>query len=114
MRITTNCIQPDFGKGGGLVPVIVQEWNGRQGGRVLMLAYANEEAYRLTLETGFAHFWSRTRQRLWKKGETSGNVLVVKQVCVDCDQDALLYLVTPKGPVCHTGQTDCFTNILTR
>lgn len=110
--VETNCIQPDFEKGGGLVPVIVQEYNRRQGGTVLMLAYANAQSHDLTLETGFAHFWSRSRQEIWKKGNTSGNTLVVKQVFVDCDQDTLLYLVTPKGPVCHLGRRDCFFDII--
>jgi phosphoribosyl-AMP cyclohydrolase len=108
MIIETCCIQPDFAKGGGLVPVVVQDYNLGHGGSVLMLGYSNAEAFRLTIETGVAHFWSRSRQQLWKKGETSGNLLLVKRVFLDCDQDTLLYLVVPGGPVCHTGNRDCF------
>ncbi|MCX6705480.1 MAG: phosphoribosyl-AMP cyclohydrolase [Candidatus Woesebacteria bacterium] len=112
MTITkTNYIQPDFAKQDGLVPVIVQEYNQNQGGRVLMLAYANDEAYNLTLETGFAHFWSRSRKKLWKKGETSGNPLKVKEIWIDCDQDTLLYLVTSRGAVCHLGGSNCFFRV---
>lgn len=110
--LETNCIQPDFEKDGDLVPVIVQTHNRGQGGAVLMLAYANEEAYSLTLETGFAHFWSRSRQKIWKKGETSGNTLLVVEVLVDCDADALVYRVKPAGAACHTGQRSCFSRRL--
>lgn len=90
---------------GGLVPVVVQDVDSRE---VLMVAYANAEALRLTFETGFAHFWSRSRQRLWKKGEESGNVMHVVEVRVDCDGDTLLYIVKPTGPACHTGNKTCF------
>ncbi|MEM0349030.1 MAG: phosphoribosyl-AMP cyclohydrolase [Candidatus Caldarchaeum sp.] len=90
---------------GGLVPVVVQDVDS---GEVLMVAYANAEALRLTFETGFAHFWSRSRQRLWKKGEESGNVMHVVEVRVDCDGDTLLYIVKPTGPACHTGNKTCF------
>jgi phosphoribosyl-AMP cyclohydrolase len=103
-----NFIQPDFAKLGGLLPVIVQEWDSHRRGKVLMLAYANEEALQLTLETGYAHFLSRSRKSLWKKGETSGNLLLVKQILLDCDQDTLLYLVVSSGIVCHLGRSDCF------
>jgi phosphoribosyl-AMP cyclohydrolase len=89
----------------GLVPVIVQDATSRE---VLMLAYANEEAVHLTLKTGYAHYWSRSRNRLWKKGEESGNVQQVLQVRVDCDADTLLYLVEQKGAACHTGHYSCF------
>lgn len=109
--LATNCIQPDFKKGDGLVPAIVQEWNQGRGGAVLMLAYTNKEAFKLTLETRLAHFWSRSRGKLWKKGETSSNVLFIKQILIDCDQDSLLYLVTPTGPVCHTGERTCFNSV---
>src|SRR6478735_3680837 len=77
-------------------------------GDVLMVAHLNDEALNLTLSTGEAHFWSRSRGRLWKKGETSGNVLRVVEVLIDCDQDALLLRVEPAGPACHTGARSCF------
>jgi phosphoribosyl-ATP pyrophosphohydrolase/phosphoribosyl-AMP cyclohydrolase len=89
----------------GLVPVVVQE---RASGDVLMLAFANAEALRETAESGLAHFWSRSRGRLWKKGESSGNVLRVREVRADCDKDAVLMLVDPAGPACHTGTRTCF------
>ena len=93
----------------GLVPAIVQE---AQSGAVLMLAYMNEEALRLTQETGEAHFWSRSRQALWHKGATSGNVQRVREVRVDCDADAILLKVDPAGPACHTGEYSCFYRTL--
>ena len=77
-------------------------------GELLMVAHLNEEALRLTLETGDAHFWSRSRGRLWRKGETSGNVLHVVEARIDCDQDALWLKVEPAGPACHTGARSCF------
>lgn len=77
-------------------------------GELLMVAHLNADALRLTLETGEAHFWSRSRGRLWKKGETSGHVLHVVEVRIDCDQDALWLKVTPSGPACHTGERSCF------
>jgi phosphoribosyl-AMP cyclohydrolase / phosphoribosyl-ATP pyrophosphohydrolase len=77
-------------------------------GRVLMLAWMNDEALRLTRETGEAWFWSRSREELWHKGETSGNTLAVKAIRYDCDGDALLALVEPAGPACHTGERSCF------
>ena len=83
-------------------------------GRVLMLAWMDEEALRLTRETGQAHFWSRSRQRLWKKGETSGNTLAVVELKDDCDGDAVLLRVDPAGPVCHTGSLSCFAPWLWR
>jgi phosphoribosyl-ATP pyrophosphohydrolase/phosphoribosyl-AMP cyclohydrolase len=89
----------------GLIPVVAQD---RASGDVLMVAYANAEAHAKTAETGFAHFWSRSREALWKKGETSGHVLRVMEVLTDCDRDALLYLVEPTGPACHTGSRTCF------
>jgi phosphoribosyl-ATP pyrophosphohydrolase/phosphoribosyl-AMP cyclohydrolase len=73
-----------------------------------MVAYADEEALRRTRETGLAHFFSRSRQALWRKGDTSGHFLRVRQVLVDCDGDALLYVVDPTGPACHTGEVSCF------
>lgn len=89
----------------GLVPVVVQD---RKSGDVLMLAYANAEALARTAETGLAHFWSRSRRALWRKGETSGNGLRVREVRTDCDRDSLLLVVDPEGPACHTGSRTCF------
>jgi phosphoribosyl-AMP cyclohydrolase len=89
----------------GLLTGIVQD---ADTGKVLMVAMMNQEAVDLTLETGLAHFWSRSRKSLWLKGETSGNSLDVKMVLKDCDGDALLLQVSPRGPACHTGQTSCF------
>ena len=94
-----------------LRPAIVQDV---RDGRVLMLAWMNAEALRLTQETGEAWFWSRSRARLWKKGETSGNTLAVEEVRDDCDGDALLVRVVPNGPACHTGSTSCFAPALWR
>ena len=88
-----------------LVPAIVQDVDTR---RVLMMAWMNDEARRLTIETGFVHFWSRSRQELWKKGETSGNLLRFVEMRSDCDDDALLVLVSPTGPACHTGADTCW------
>ncbi|MCC6028512.1 MAG: phosphoribosyl-AMP cyclohydrolase [Archaeoglobus sp.] len=88
----------------GLIPVVVQD----VGGEVLMLAYANEEAIRKTLETGYAHYYSRSRNKLWMKGETSGNVQRIVEIRVDCDCDSLLYIVEQKGNACHTGNRSCF------
>ncbi len=95
----------DFSKGGGLLPVIVQDIETRE---VLMLAYTNREAVEKTIETGYAHFWSRSRGRLWMKGESSGSVMKVERILVDCDGDAIIYLVKPSGPSCHTGNRTCF------
>ena len=89
----------------GLISAIVQD---AASGAVLMVAFMDAEALEKTRESGLAHFHSRSRGRLWMKGETSGNVLAVQEMRVDCDQDALLLLVTPKGPACHTGATSCF------
>lgn len=89
----------------GLVTAVASD---SRTGELLMLAHMNEEALRLTLETGYAHFWSRSRGRLWKKGETSGHVLRVEDVRIDCDQDALWLIVQPEGPACHTGRRSCF------
>ena len=91
----------------GLVPCIVQDWNS---GEVLTLAYMNAEALRLTRETGEIHFYSRSRETLWHKGATSGNTQAVKAIRYDCDADALLALVQPAGPACHTGERSCFHN----
>ncbi|MGB9842040.1 MAG: phosphoribosyl-AMP cyclohydrolase [Candidatus Bathyarchaeales archaeon] len=99
----------DFEKGGGLIPVVVQDATSKA---VLMLAYANREALEKTLSTGYAHYWSRSRNQLWMKGETSGHTQKVKAILVDCDYDALLYVVEQKGNVCHTGKDTCFHNKL--
>lgn len=89
----------------GLVVAVVQDGTTRD---VLMVAYMNEEAFHATQTSGQAHFWSRSRKELWRKGATSGNTLVVVDVRIDCDGDALLVLVNPSGPACHTGSTTCF------
>ena len=89
----------------GLVPCVMQDW---RTGEVLTLAYMNEEALRRTRETGEIHFFSRSRAELWRKGETSGNVQRVRQLRYDCDSDAVVALVEPSGPACHTGQRSCF------
>lgn len=89
----------------GLLTVVAQD---RRSGEVRMVAHANREAVEATLESGKATFWSRSRQALWTKGETSGNTLRVLEVWADCDGDALLYLVDPAGPSCHTGAESCF------
>ncbi len=96
---------------GELTPAIVQD---SATGRVLMLAWMDEEAERRTRETGEAWFWSRSREQLWRKGETSGNTLAVDEVRDDCDGDALLVRVTPAGPTCHTGSVSCFAPELWR
>ena len=95
----------DFEKFSGLLPVIAQE---QASGKVLMLAYANLEAVRKTQETGYAHYWSRSRNKLWKKGESSGHVQQITEVLVDCDEDTLLYKVSQNAPACHTGEKSCF------
>ena len=91
----------------GLVPVVVQDW---RTGEVLTLAYANAEAVERTRATGELHLWSRSRNELWHKGATSGNTQAVKALRLDCDGDALLALVEPAGPACHTGERTCFHN----
>lgn len=95
----------DFEKMGGLVPAIVQDYRTKT---VLMLGYMNEEAVRKTQETGLVTFYSRSRQCLWTKGETSGNYLRLKDLKIDCDQDALLVKAEPEGPTCHTGADTCW------
>lgn len=96
----------DFQKSDGLVTAVIQD---HATGRVLMVGYMNQEAFRLTVETGFATFYSRSRHKLWLKGETSGHRLVVKEISTDCDRDALLVKVEALGPgVCHEGYRSCF------
>jgi phosphoribosyl-ATP pyrophosphohydrolase/phosphoribosyl-AMP cyclohydrolase len=97
----------DFAKGNGIVPVVIQDNNTLQ---VLMVGYMNEEAYIKTSEEKKVTFFSRSRNRLWTKGETSGNYLYVEEVLTDCDNDSLLIKVNPAGPVCHTGSISCFGN----
>jgi phosphoribosyl-AMP cyclohydrolase len=93
----------------GLIPVIVQD---SENGEVLMMAYANDEAVRLTLETGYAHYYSRSRKKLWKKGEESGHFQNVTKILTDCDEDCLIYLVKQQGAACHTGYHSCFYRTL--
>ena len=101
----------DFNKNNGLVPVVVQDFDSNE---VLMLAYMNEESLKKTIDTGFAHYFSRSRNKLWKKGESSGNVQEVKDIFVDCDNDTILLKVKQTGPACHTGRKSCFfTNLKT-
>lgn len=89
----------------GLVPCVMQDY---ASGEVLTLAYMNEQALRRTLETGEVHFWSRSRDELWRKGESSGNVQLLRQLRFDCDEDAIVALVESAGPACHTGERSCF------
>jgi phosphoribosyl-ATP pyrophosphohydrolase/phosphoribosyl-AMP cyclohydrolase len=96
-------MKPNFSK--GLVPVIIQDNNTLQ---VLMLGYMNEDAYELTIQQQRVTFFSRSKNRLWTKGETSGNFMAVKSLHVDCDSDTILIRVIPAGPICHTGQQSCF------
>jgi phosphoribosyl-AMP cyclohydrolase / phosphoribosyl-ATP pyrophosphohydrolase len=102
---------PGPGPHGQLVPAIVQDAGD---GRVLMLAWMDEEALRRTRESGEAWFWSRSRRKLWRKGETSGNTLAVEEIRDDCDGDAILLRVRPNGPACHTGARSCFAPWLWR
>ena len=89
----------------GLLPVVAQE---AATGDVLMVAFANREALERTVDSGFAHYWSRSRSEIWRKGETSGHTQQVRQILVDCDGDALIYRVRQEGPACHTGEATCF------
>ncbi|MBU6168373.1 MAG: bifunctional phosphoribosyl-AMP cyclohydrolase/phosphoribosyl-ATP diphosphatase HisIE [Bacteroidetes bacterium] len=100
-----SVVKPDFSKS-ELLPAIVQDVNTRA---VLMLGYLNEEAFKTTLETRKVTFFSRSKNRLWMKGESSGNILHLKTWYLDCDADTLLFLVEPTGPVCHTGNDTCFS-----
>lgn len=100
-------MKPDFNKGGGLLPTVVQDSITKE---VLMVAWMNEESFYKTLETKETWFWSRSRQELWHKGGTSGNVQHVVDMKLDCDGDTLLVLVKVEGPACHTGAVSCFFN----
>lgn len=99
-------LKPNFAKGGGLLPAIAQS---AATGEVLMLAYMNEEAWQKTLATGEAHYWSRSRNELWHKGQSSGHVQKIKAIRLDCDDDAILLMVDQiGGAACHTGYSSCF------
>ena len=99
-------VKLDFAKGDGLVPAIAQDWNT---GEILMLAYINEEAWNETLKTGNATYWTRSRKKLWRKGEESGNVQKVKEIYVDCDEDTVIFKVEQiGGAACHEGFRTCF------
>ena len=100
----------DFNKFGGLIPAVIQD---AASGRVLMVGFMNDEAWRKTVDTGFATFYSRTRNKLWMKGESSGHRLIVKSIQTDCDQDSIVVLVEAQGPgVCHNGYHSCFYRTL--
>ena len=101
-------LQIDFSKYNGLIPCVVQDVKTL---RVLMVGFMNEEAYNKTVQENRVTFFSRTKQRLWTKGETSGNFLQVSDIKVDCDNDTLLIKATPSGPVCHTGADTCFSEV---
>lgn len=103
-RETGSQLMPKFDANGLLTAVVIDSSTKE----ILMVAFMNEEALKLTLGSRIAHFWSRSRSQLWKKGETSGNTLSVEEVRVDCDQDALVLVCRPAGPTCHTGATSCF------
>lgn len=99
-------VKLDFAKGDGLVPAIAQDW---KTGEILMLAYINEEAWHETLKTGNATYWTRSRKKLWRKGESSGNVQKVKSIYVDCDEDTVIFKVEQiGGAACHEGFRSCF------
>jgi phosphoribosyl-AMP cyclohydrolase len=103
-------LELDFDKQGGLVPVVAQD---ATTGEVLMLAYTNRETWELTLKTGVAHYWSRSRNKIWKKGESSGNVQKVREIRVDCDADCVLLKVEQVGgAACHTGYRSCFYRVV--
>jgi len=99
-------VKPDFSKQNGLLPAIVQD---AESEKVLMLAYVNERAWDMTIETGKAHYWSRSRQKIWLKGEQSGHVQIVREIYLDCDLDTILFKVEQLGgAACHTGYQSCF------
>ncbi len=103
-------IEPDFDKMSGLVPAIAQDF---KSGEVLMLAFMNREAWEKTLQTGTAHYWSRSRKTLWKKGESSGNTQEIKEIRIDCDSDCVLLKVHQLGgAACHTGYRSCFFTVI--
>ena len=103
-------VKLSFEKSGGLIPAIAQDY---ETGEILMLAYINEESWKLTLDTGIAHYWSRSRSKLWKKGESSGNLQEVKEIRVDCDADTVILKVNQiGGAACHTGHRSCFYQVV--
>ena len=103
-------IDLDFKKNNGLVPAIAQDY---ETGEVLMMAYMNKESWELTLKTGIAHYWSRSRNKLWKKGESSGNVQEIKEIRIDCDDDTILLKIKQIGEAaCHTGFRSCFYRVV--
>ncbi|MFW6138371.1 MAG: phosphoribosyl-AMP cyclohydrolase [Spirochaetota bacterium] len=103
-------VELDFEKGGGVIPAIVQD---KETGDVLMMAFMNPEAWEVTRTTGYAHYWSRSRKKLWKKGEVSGNLQKVKEIRVDCDNDCVLLKVEQAGgAACHTGYRSCFYRVV--
>jgi phosphoribosyl-AMP cyclohydrolase len=105
-----DMITLDFNKQGGIIPVIAQDY---ATGKVLMLAFMNREAWELTLSTGTVHYWSRSRNTIWKKGESSGNIQRVQEIRVDCDNDALLIkVIQVGGAACHEGYQSCFYRVL--
>lgn len=104
-RETSTTIDLDFSKGNGLVSAIAQDADSKD---VLMCAFMNKEAFEKTLTSGYAHYYSRSRKSLWKKGETSGHLQLVREIRVDCDQDCVLLLVEQTGAACHTGRHSCF------
>jgi phosphoribosyl-AMP cyclohydrolase len=97
-------LDPKYDRDGLVTAVVTDDASGE----LLMVAHMNAQALRLTIDTGLAHFWSRSRQALWKKGETSGNMLAVRDLRIDCDQDAIWVKAVPAGPTCHTGARSCF------
>ncbi|MCF6334886.1 MAG: phosphoribosyl-AMP cyclohydrolase [Spirochaetales bacterium] len=99
----------DFSKMNGLIPVIAQDWETNE---ILMLAFADKEALNKTLSSGFAHYYSRSRKKLWKKGGSSGHTQEIVEIRVDCDRDTLIYRVRQKGGACHTGYYSCFYRII--
>jgi phosphoribosyl-AMP cyclohydrolase len=105
-QMTTINLTPDFDKAGGLVPAVAQDW---RTGEILMLAYMSRQSFEMTLATGQVHYYSRSRSELWHKGGTSGNVQIVKELYLDCDQDAVVVKIEQVGgAACHTGDRSCF------
>ncbi len=103
-------IELDFKKQDGLIPVIAQD---HETGEVLMMAFMNKESWELTMNTGIAHYWSRSRNKLWKKGESSGNIQKIKEIRVDCDNDCVLIKIEQLGgAACHTGYKSCFYRVV--
>lgn len=109
--LAIDAVTLDFAKLDGLLPAVVQHHATRE---VLMVGFMNEAAWQTSLDTGLVTFYSRTRQKLWTKGETSGDVLRIRQILVDCDEDTVLFLADPAGPTCHTGEQSCFFRELRR